>query len=151
MAIRVVKDDNLTMKQRRFVDAILSDKYDSQIACYMDVYDVELDDKGNVPKWANVECTRLMQNPKIALSIREGLKAKEQRLLASTLRTKDYVLKKLYSLAEDDIQASSKIRALELLGKSVAMFTDVQETKETRTSEDVEKELEDKINQLLSQ
>jgi hypothetical protein len=116
----------------------------------MDVYDVELDDKGNVPKWANVECTRLMQHPKIALSIREGLKAKEQRLLASTLRTKDYVLKKLYSLAEEDIQASSKIRALELLGKSVAMFTDVQETKETRTSEDVEKELEEKINQLLS-
>jgi phage terminase small subunit len=142
MTIRVVKDDNLTMKQRRFVDAILSDKYDSQIACYMDVYDVELDDKGNVPKWANVECTRLMQNPKITLSIREGLKAKEQRLLASTLRTKDYVLKKLYSLAEEDIQASSKIRALELLGKSVAMFTDVQETKE--------KELEEKINQLLS-
>ena len=115
MTIRVVKDDNLTMKQRRFVDAILSDKYDSQIACYMHVYNVELDDKGNVPKWANVECTRLMQNPKISLSIREGLKTKEKRLLASTLRTKDYVLKKLYSLAEEDIQASSKIRALELL------------------------------------
>ena len=113
-------------------------------------YNVELDDKGKIPSWANVECTRLMQNPKITLSIREGLKVKEERLLASTLRTKDYVLKKLYSLAEEDIQASSKIRALELLGKSVAMFTDVQETKETRTSEDVEKELEDKINQLLS-
>ena len=150
MSLRVVKEDNLTPKQRRFVDAILSDKYESQIACYMDVYDVELDDKGKIPSWANVECTRLMQNPKITLSIREGLKVKEERLLASTLRTKDYVLKKLYSLAEEYIQAISKIRALELLGKSVAMFTDVQETKETRTSEDVEKELEDKINQLLS-
>ena len=150
MSLRVVKEDNLIPKQRRFVDAILSDKYESQIACYLDVYDVDLDDKGKIPNWANVEATRLMQNPKIALSIREGLEAKEKRLLASTLRTKDYVLKKLYSLAEEDIQASSKIRALELLGKSVAMFTDVQETKETRTSEDVEKELEDKINQLLS-
>jgi len=150
MSLRVVKEDKLTTKQRQFVDAILSDKYDSQIACYMDVYDVELDDKGKIPSWANVEATRLMQNPKVTLSIKEGLEAKEKRLLASTLRTKDYVLKKLYSLAEEDIQASSKIRALELLGKSVAMFTDVQETKETRTSEDVEKELEDKINQLLS-
>lgn len=150
MSLRVVKEDKLTTKQRQFVDAILSDKYDSQIACYMDVYDVELDDKGKIPNWANVEATRLMQNPKVTLSIKEGLEAKEKRLLASTLRTKDYVLKKLYSLAEEDIQASSKIRALELLGKSVAMFTDVQETKETRTSEDVEKELEDKINQLLS-
>lgn len=150
MSLRVVKEDKLTKKQRQFVDAILSDKYESQIACYMDVYDVELDDKGKIPNWANVEATRLMQNPKVTLSIKEGLEAKEKRLLASTLRTKDYVLKKLYSLAEEDIQASSKIRALELLGKSVAMFTDVQETKETRTSEDVEKELEDKINQLLS-
>lgn len=150
MSLRVVKEDKLTTKQRQFVDAILSDKYESQIACYMDVYDVELDDKGKIPNWANVEATRLMQNPKVTLSIKEGLEAKEKRLLASTLRTKDYVLKKLYSLAEEDIQASSKIRALELLGKSVAMFTDVQETKETRTSEDVEKELEDKINQLLS-
>lgn len=150
MSLRVVKEDKLTTKQRQFVDAILSDKYESQIACYMDVYDVELDDKGKIPSWANVEATRLMQNPKVTLSIKEGLEAKEKRLLASTLRTKDYVLKKLYSLAEEDIQASSKIRALELLGKSVAMFTDVQETKETRTSEDVEKELEDKINQLLS-
>ena len=150
MSLRVVKEDKLTTKQRQFVDAILSDKYDSQIACYMDVYDVELDDKGKIPNWANVEATRLMQNPKVTLSIKEGLEAKEKRLLASTLRTKDYVLKKLYSLAEEDIQASSKIRALELLGKSVAMFTDVQETKETRTSEDVEKELEDKINKLLS-
>ena len=150
MSLRVVKEDKLTKKQRQFVDAILSDKYESQIACYMDVYDVELDDKGKIPNWANVEATRLMQNPKVTLSIKEGLEAKEKRLLASTLRTKDYVLKKLYSLAEEDIQASSKIRALELLGKSVAMFTDVQETKETRTSEDVEKELEDKINKLLS-
>ena len=45
MSLRVVKEDKLTTKQRQFVDAILSDKYDSQIACYMDVYDVEVDDR----------------------------------------------------------------------------------------------------------
>jgi hypothetical protein len=39
---------------------------------------------------------------------------------------------------------------LELLGKSVSLFTDVVENKEARSSTEIEAELEERIEQLLT-
>ena len=68
--------------------------------------------------------------------------------IASTTKTKEYVLKKLYELVETENNPQAKIRSLELLGKSVAMFTDVQETKDNRTKEQVEQDIESKLKDL---
>ena len=38
---------------------------------------------------------------------------------------------------------------MELLGKSVSLFSDVVETKEARTSDEVERDIEERIQALL--
>ena len=39
---------------------------------------------------------------------------------------------------------------MELLGKSVSLFSDVVETKEARTSDEVERDIEERIQALLN-
>ena len=145
--LRVIKN-NLTIKQETFCNLIVSGEIGTQKEAYYKAYDVDLDDKGNIPQWVEKESTVLMQNPKITQRINELIKVKENRLLASTTKTKEYVLKKLYELVETENNPQAKIRSLELLGKSVAMFTDVQETKDNRTKEQVEQDIESKLKDL---
>ena len=148
--LKIVDKDNLTIKQRAFVRAIIKGKLGSQIECYMSVYDVKLNPKTKKPpKHAHVDCSVLMSNPKIALAISNGMKRKETSAVASALKTRDYVVDALYKQSIEADSSSSQIRALELLGKSVALFSDVVETKEARQSTDIEADIEEKIESLL--
>ena len=148
--LKIVDKDNLTIKQRAFVRAIIKGKLGSQIECYMSVYNVKLNPKTKKPpKHAHVDCSVLMSNPKIALSIANGMKRKETSAVASALKTRDYVVDALYKQSIEADSSSSQIRALELLGKSVALFSDVIETKEARQSTDIEADIEAKIQNLL--
>ena len=147
--LRVIKN-NLTIKQETFCNLIVSGEIGTQKEAYFRAYDVELDDKGNIPQWVEKEATVLLQHPKITQRINELIKVKENRLLASTTKTKEYVLKKLYELVETESNPQARIRSLELLGKSIAMFTDVQETKDTRTKDQVEQDIEAKLKELES-
>ena len=45
---------------------------------------------------------------------------------------------------------ATRVRALELLGKTVSLFNDTIEIKEARDSNDIEAEIEEKIIALLS-
>ena len=78
-------------------------------------------------------------------------KAKDNRMIA--IRREEYVLKKLTEEVEQSDQASSRIRALELLGKTVAMFSDSvkMETKKfDRTAKEVTEDLKLKLQKMLS-
>lgn len=68
------------------------------------------------------------------------------------LRREEYVLNRLTIEAELADNASSRIRALELLGKTVNMFNDKQEPKKEmpKASEEVKEELMIKLQKLLS-
>ena len=69
-------------------------------------------------------------------------KAEDNRMTA--IRREEYVLKKLTEEVEQGDLASSRIRALELLGKTVAMFSDSvkMETKKfDRTAKEVTEDL----------
>jgi hypothetical protein len=46
---------------------------------------------------------------------------------------------------------STRVRALELLGKTVSLFNDTIEIKEARDSETIEEEIEEKIVALLKE
>ena len=60
------------------------------------------------------------------------------------------IIERLYKESTESDSDSARIRALELLGKSVAMFTDVTEQKESRDSTEIEQEIEERITQLLN-
>ena len=150
-ALELVKTGNsLTIKQQAFVDEIIKGKLGSYKEAYAKVYDVELTKTGKIPKWVEVEASRLVANPKIALSIQKAIQRKEQSSVATSLRTRNYVIDQLYRESKESDSDSARIRALELLGKSVSLFSDVVETKEARTSDEVERDIEERIEALLN-
>jgi len=146
----VKKDTDLTIKQRAFVDEIIRGKLGSYKEAYAKVYDVTLTKQGKIPKWVEVEASKLVANPKIALSLHKAIQRKEDVAVASSLRTRNYVLERLMSESKEADSDATRVRALELLGKTVSLFNDTIEIKETRDSNDIEAEIEEKIVALLS-
>ena len=59
----VKKKDQLTIKQRAFVDEIIKGKLGSYKEAYAKVYDVALTKEGKIPKWVEVEASKLKPNP----------------------------------------------------------------------------------------
>ena len=145
----IKKETELTIKQRQFVDEIIKGKLGSYKEAYASVYDVTLNKDGSIPKWVEVEASKLVANPKIAISIQKAIAKKEQSAVASSLRTRNYVIDQLYKESKESDSDSARIRALELLGKSVSLFSDVVETKEARSSDEVEADIEERIQALL--
>ena len=145
----VKKESDLTIKQRAFADAIIKGKFGSFKEVYADVYDVTLTKQGKIPKWVEVEASRLMANPKVSLSIQQGLQRREVNVVASTTRTRSYVLEQLMRESKEAESDSSRIRALELLGKTVNLFSDTLEIKESRGTHDIEQDIESRIEALI--
>jgi organic radical activating enzyme len=146
----VKKDTDLTIKQRAFVDEIIRGKLGSYKEAYAKVYDVTLTKQGKIPKWVEVEASKLVANPKIALSLHKAIQRKEDTAVASSLRTRNYVLERLMKESQEADSDSARITALSLLGKTVNLFSDTIEIKEARDSNDIEAEIEEKIIALLS-
>ena len=108
----VKKETDLTMKQRAFVNEIVKGKLGSYKEAYAKVYDVQLTKTGKIPKWVEVEASKLVANPKIALSIQKAIERKEVSAVASSLRLKNYVIEKLY---QESTTGSDASRVLSLI------------------------------------
>lgn len=147
----VKKDTPLTLKQRAFVNEIVKGKLGSYKEAYAKVYDVTLTKAGKVPKWVEVEASKLVANPKIALSLHKAIERRENSVTASALRTRNYVIERLYKESKESESDASRVRSLELLGKTVAMFSDVLEERTSRDSEEIERDIEAKLEQLLAE
>tara|TARA_R100001377_G_scaffold74734_1_gene51060 strand:+ start:495 stop:986 length:492 start_codon:yes stop_codon:yes gene_type:complete len=147
----VRKEPELTIKQRAFVEEIIKGKLGSYKEAYAKVYDVTLTKTGKIPKWVEVEASKLVANPKIALSLHRAIERKETSAVASSLRTRNYVLERLMKESKEADSDSARITALSLLGKTVNLFSDTIEIKESRDSVDIEEEIEAKIVALLKE
>ena len=147
----VRKEPELTIKQRAFVEEIIKGKLGSYKEAYSKVYDVTLTKTGKIPKWVEVEASKLVANPKIALSLHRAIERKETSAVASSLRTRNYVLERLMQESKEADSDSARITALSLLGKTVNLFSDTIEIKESRDSVDIEEEIEAKIVALLKE
>ena len=96
---------------------------------------------------------RVMTNIKVQSMIRsiQHKRAEDNRMRA--IRREEFVLKKLMEEVEEGDQASSRIRALELLGKTVSMFSnkvEIKTKKIDRSSEELTEDLKLKLQKLLS-
>ena len=150
--LKIVKDrpEILTPKQRHFVDLIVKGKVTYKEA-YAEAYDVTLTKSGKIPKWVEVESSKLLALPKIALSVQRLISKREDGSVASGIRTKNYVLERLMKESREADSDASRVRALELLGKTIGIFTDVVEQREERASEVIAEEIEEKIIRLLEE
>ena len=136
----------LTDKQRLFAHALASGKYSISDA-YREVYSA-----GNMSGPAvRVEASRLAANPNVSLMVERlrGEMVVAERALA--LSDRDRVLEKLRTWMENaEATDGNKIRAAELLGKSVGLFKDVTISSDSeRSSNEVAAEIEQRLERLI--
>lgn len=104
-------------------------------------------------KTINEAACRLDKDSRITARIEYLIHLKEQALIRSSTSLKQKVLLKLEHFMDNATTAdTAKLRAAELLGKSVGLFKDVIEDNRDKdlSSDELTKLLEDKIKTLLS-
>lgn len=141
----VGKEQPLTGKQEAFAKlvaggAVLSDAYRE---CY------SADTMKDSTVWS--EACRLAQNPKVSTRVKAIQVEMEADRRTIERRREEWVLKRLSEEADQADNASSRIRALELMGKTVGMFTDRIEQADTteRSASEIEKELTARLDRLI--
>ena len=123
----------LTLKQQTFADSIAAGQ--TQAAAYRSAYDAA--DMAPATVWN--EASKLVRHPEV--SDRVDHLQRESALSAATRReaTRNFVFRELAALAMDAPTSNARLKALELLGKSVGMFTDRVEVEEVeRSAEEIE-------------
>ena len=139
----------ITAKQQEFARLIAEEHITSSEA-YRKAYKPKSSAK---KKSIHEMACRVLTNIKVQSMISSIQHKREEENRTRAIRREEYVLKKLMEEVEYGDKASSRIRALELLGKTVAMFSDKVELdtkKNQRTSEEVTEDLKLKLQKLLS-
>ena len=136
--------DGLTAKQMHFARCVASGM--PQAEAYREAYDVTAVGKTATHREA---ASRLMARADIKARVDALVAQRERSILASSLSDRERVLSKLRQWTDSAEPADgNKIRAAELLGKSVGLFRDVIETSESRSSDEVLAELEAMIESV---
>ena len=121
----------MTPKQKKFTEVFVNGTSQSQ--AYRTAYYTQNMSQKTV--WE--ESSRLRKHPKVAARIIELEVEKEARRRMQALSREDRVLKELEEIAYRDGPISSRLRALELLGKHIGLF----KTKELPVIPDLKKRL----------
>jgi len=108
------------------------------------------------PQTAQQEGSRLMADPQIAARVQVLIKAREDALVRSAVSDRDAVLSKLRAWLENNTDPNTglepspaQLQAANLLGKTVALYTDKVETSEQKSSDQISAEIEQRLAQLL--
>lgn len=142
-----MRDRQLTPKQLHFARCVASGM--TQAAAYREAYDV-----GETTKPATVHeaASKLMRNPELKRRVEYLIRQREAAVAASALSDRERVLKKLREWVDSaEPGDSNKLRAAELLGKSVGLFKDVVETSESKSPDDLVAELEALVDAATDQ
>ena len=130
--------DGLTAKQQHFCRCVASGM--AQAEAYREAYDVTAEGKSASHREA---ASRLMARADISARVNALIAQRERSILASSVSDRERVLSRLRQWTDSaEAGDSNKIRAAELLGKSVGLFRDVVETSESRSSDELLAELE---------
>ena len=146
--LRVVRDtDRLTGKQEAFAQQVAKGSVLSD--AYREAYNAEnMKDK---TIWE--EACKLAQHPKVSARIKAIQSDMETDRRMLRLRREEYVLRRLQEEAEGADTSSSKIRALELLGKTTGLFADktiIENSDNDKTAEQLEDEIAERLASLIS-
>jgi phage terminase small subunit len=134
----------LTDKQEAFVQAYLSGENAS------DAYRQAYDAAGMKPSTIWENACRLLSHGKVAARVGEINAEKEEHRRMQQVSRAEFVLQKLTSIASSAENSGTTVRALELLGKHVGLFTDKVEvsTTEDRTADQIERDIAERLQRL---
>ena len=144
-----VKEDGhgvLTPKQRMFVTLVTQGN--SPRDAYRKAYSCTTENEATVGAAAN----RLMNLPKVKRLLSHLWDKQEKNLLLDQQKTRYHIMEELLKHSGDENHAiSARLKALELMGKAVGMFTDKVEQKvETITADQLKNELSQHLQLLDS-
>jgi len=125
----------LTERQRLFATLVIQGKTKRQ--AYRDAYSSQMSDSA-----VSANASKLAADPRIAQLIGDAWNETVEHLADDLASTKRYVMRRLLALSKDGRQEGSRLKALELLGKSIGLFNAPEETKEkTVSAEQLKREL----------
>ena len=140
------KNTGLTDKQEAFALAVFEGNN------FSEAYRIAYDASKMSAACIHTEACLLVQNPKVSSRLEALNSSREKEMCMLRLSRSDFVLKQLTDEATNqDNSDGARVRALELLGKSVALFTDKVETedKTERDADSIKAELQAKLDRLL--
>ena len=136
------KQSRLTPQQHLFVQSILAGK--TQIQAYKDAYNTNTTDAVIA-----VNANRLLKNKKISALLGSFEESLKEKIIEDAVRTRRFVMEKLHDRVTKAKTESAELKALELMGKAVGMFTDrVEQTVEQINPEKLKEELKAHIKLL---
>ena len=133
----------LTAKQEKFVEEI--SEGGSQSNAYRKAYDASKMASKTV--WE--ESSRLKKHPKVAARVIELEAEKEARRRMQALSGEDRVLQELEKIAFGDGPVTGKLKAIELLGKHIGLFTPKEVPEVERSVEDISNQIQRRLEDLL--
>jgi hypothetical protein len=126
----------ITAKQHLFASLIIQGAAPRD--AYRKAYNCLSANEGTIAVSAN----RLLNDPKVSVLIHSGLDKREENLVSDAVATRRHVMTQLLAHAENMKSEGSKLKALELIGKAVGMFTDkVEQTIEQVSTDQLKAEL----------
>ena len=140
----LLKDKRVTARMRAFASYVALGDTPREAICK--AYNMEKSSQATIMVLAN----RLMNDVRINVLLESFSDSTKESVLAQSIATRKHVLNELYDHAQNkEVPLSLRIRSLELLGKSVGMFTDRVETNtETADIEQLKEELKQSISLL---
>jgi hypothetical protein len=134
--VRPIRNRPLTQKQLAFVTGVI------QGLSYRAAYRAAYPDDRSADHVVSASASKLLKHPVVAQMLEEAWSETVEALADDAAATKRYVLRQLLALSKTAKQEASRLRALEMMAKSVGMFSQ-QEAPETAapTADQLKKEL----------
>tara|TARA_R110000868_G_scaffold373960_2_gene638321 strand:+ start:526 stop:1143 length:618 start_codon:yes stop_codon:yes gene_type:complete len=124
----------LTVQQLRFVQSIIAGKGKSE--SYREAYNSQ----GNDMTVA-VSASKLLKNHKVQRAIAAAADTMQNNVIQDSVRTRQYIMEQLLAKCRDGKTEATQLKALELMGRAVCMFSDRVETVEHIDTDKLKAEL----------
>jgi phage terminase small subunit len=129
------EQSRLTPRQRLFVNSVMSGK--TKLQAYRDAYDTNASDAV-----CSVNANRLLKHPKISALLGSFDADLQEKIIEDSVRTRRFVMEQLVNKVKQGKTEGTQLKALELVGKAIGMFTDrVEQTVEQINTDQLKEEL----------
>ena len=138
------RDKRITPKMRAFASYIVQGMTPRN--AYRKAYDCDESAESTIANNAN----KLLKDSRITLLLDSFWEDMKENIIADAVATRRHVMKELVKHSNDDkVNIGNRLKALEMMGRAVGMFTDRVESKvEEVNAEQLKKELESHLHLL---
>ena len=137
------ENKRLTSNMQSFVNNLLSGM--SPAIAYKNAYNVKSENHASIVATAN----KLMRDPRINTLLEALSEEYRRKVIDNAVSTREHVMAELFKHAQQAKQEGTQLKALELMGRAVGMFTDKVEQKvEEISTERLKQELKTHLSLL---